>query len=250
MGLVSAADMHFVLSRQFDYSYLRATDGHCHTNHELIAAYQPFSPRVDQFKAIRSQLMLRWFQKSDNGNVITVVGAERGEGRSYLAANLAVVFSQAGANTLLIDADLRAPRQSTLFGLDNKIGLSTLLAGHTSDEAIIRVSDLEGLFVLPSGPLPPNPLELLSRPALANCLAKARSSFDLVIIDTPAISTSEDAVLTSVRAGAALTVARSNYTRLPAFTHMVRQLTQSGVSVIGSILNDNPPAKVAAPAPA
>ena len=181
--------------------------------------------------------------------MLAVVGAEREEGRSYLAANLAVVFSQAGANTLLIDADLRAPRQNTLFGLDNKVGLSTLLAGHAHDEPIIRISDLDSLFVLPSGPLPPNPLELLSRPNLSACLAKASSSFDLVIIDTPAMSTSEDAVLTSVRAGAALTVARSNFTRLPAFKHMVQQLTQSGVSVVGSILNDNPPTKLAAPVP-
>ncbi len=238
MGLISPADMHHALSSQFDYSYLRASDGPSHISKELLAAHEPFDSSVDQFRAIRSQLMLKWLQQGDHGNVIAVVGAERQEGRSYLAANLAVVFSQAGASTLLIDADLRTPRQCDLFGLDNRIGLSTLLSGRDHEEPIIRIADLNGLFVLPAGPLPPNPLELLSKPALSACLAKVSSSFDLVIIDTPALSVAEDAVLTSVRAGAALAVARSGCTRLPAYSHMVQQLKQSGVALVGSVLND------------
>ena len=78
---------------------------------ELVAAYQPFSPRVEQLRAIRSQLMLRWFDRAEERQVLTIVGAERGEGRSYLAANLAIVFSQLGERTLLVDADMRKPRQ-------------------------------------------------------------------------------------------------------------------------------------------
>lgn len=245
MGLISATDMHFALSRQFDYAYLRTTDSNKHISEEVIAAYQPFSPRVDEMRAIRSQLMLRWLEKPHHHNVLAVVGAERNEGRSYLAANLAVVFSQAGANTLLIDADLRVPRQHELFGLDNQVGLSTLLAGHTTTEPIIRVSDMKGLFVMCAGPVPPNPLELLSRPAWGECLAKARGGFDLIIIDCPALSTGEDAVLTAVRAGAALAVARTDLTHLPTFIDMLRELSNSGVMMVGSVLNDVPPSKPA-----
>ena len=130
---------------------------------ELVAAYQPFSPRVEQLRAIRSQLMLRWFDRAEQRQVLTIVGAERGEGRSYLAANLAVVFSQLGERTLLVDADMREPRQHYLFLLENKIGFSTVLSGRSREEAIVRIPDLAGLSVLPAGPTPPNPLELLNR---------------------------------------------------------------------------------------
>ena len=107
--------------------------------------------------------MLRWFDRAEERQVLTIVGAERGEGRSYLAANLAIVFSQLGERTLLVDADLREPRQHYLFHLENQIGFSTLLAGRSREEAIVRIPDLAGLSVLPAGPTPPNPLELLNR---------------------------------------------------------------------------------------
>ena len=89
--------------------------------------------------------------------MLTIVGAERGEGRTYLAANLAIVFSQLGERTLLVDADLREPRQHFLFHLENQVGFSTLLAGRSREEAIVRIPDLAGLSVLPAGPTPPNP---------------------------------------------------------------------------------------------
>ena len=101
LGLISEADIQFALSRQFAYAYLRKTPGEARPlSDELVAAYQPFSPRVEQLRAIRSQLMLRWFDRAEERQVLTVVGAERGEGRSYLAANLAIVFSQLGERTL------------------------------------------------------------------------------------------------------------------------------------------------------
>ena len=127
LGLISEADIQFALSRQFAYAYLRKTPGEARPlSDELVAAYQPFSPRVEQLRAIRSQLMLRWFDRAEERQVLTVVGAERGEGRSHLAANLAIVFSQLGERTLLVDADMREPRQHYLFHLENQIGLSTL----------------------------------------------------------------------------------------------------------------------------
>ncbi|TMH13144.1 MAG: chain length determinant protein tyrosine kinase EpsG, partial [Betaproteobacteria bacterium] len=129
LGLLSEADIQFALSRQFSYAYLRTMGDKKPLSDELVAAYQPFSPRVEQLRAIRSQLMLRWFDKAEQRQVMTVVGTEPGEGRSYLAANLAVVFSQLGERTLLIDADMRRPRQHELFLLQNKVGLSTVLSG-------------------------------------------------------------------------------------------------------------------------
>jgi protein-tyrosine kinase len=243
LGLLTEADIQFALARQFAYPYLRASGDKQPVSAELVAAYQPFSLCVEQLRAVRSQLMLRWFDKAEQRQVLTVVGAEPSEGRSYLAANLAIVFSQLGERTLLIDADLRNPRQHKLFKLENKVGLSTVLAGRTREEAIIRITDLTGLFVLPAGPIPPNPLELLTRTAFDDLLAHVRSTFDVVIIDTPGFSTGEDAVMIAVRAGAALAVARSTQTRVGAFNDMVEGLMNAGVAVVGSVLNEVPSVK-------
>ncbi|MGY4827980.1 chain length determinant protein tyrosine kinase EpsG [Sphaerotilaceae bacterium SBD11-9] len=243
LGLLTDADVQYALSRQYSYRYLRINSDKRPISEEVVAAYQPFSPLVEQLRAIRSQLMLRWYDKAEQRQILTVVGAERGEGRSYLAANLAVVFSQLGERTLLIDANLRTPRQHELFKLKNSTGLSTLLAGRARDEAIIRITDLTSLYVLSAGPVPPNPLELLSRNNLDEFLARARSMFDMVIVDTPALSVGEDAAMIAMRTGAALAVARSTQTRVSAFSDMVQGLMYSGVSIVGSVLNEVPVVK-------
>ena len=246
LGLLTEADIQYALSRQFSYAYLRRAPGEKRAvSEELVAAYQPFSPRVEQMRAIRSQLMLRWFDKTEQRQVLTVVGTERGEGRSHLAANLAIVFSQLGERTLLIDADMRYPRQHQLFMLQNKVGLSTVLSGRSRDEAIIRITDLVGLYVLPAGPIPPNPLELLSRLNFDEFLIHVRATFDAVIIDTPALCAGEDAAMIAVRTASALAVARTAQTRVHAFNDMVQGLVNAGVNVVGSVLNDVPEAKKA-----
>ena len=239
LGLLTESDIQYALSRQFAYAYLRKTSGEKKpVSDELVAAYEPFSPRVEQLRAIRSQLMLRWFDKADDRQVLTVVGTERGEGRSYLAANLAVVFSQLGERTLLVDADLRNPRQHELFYLENKVGFSTLLSGRSREEAIVRIPDLAGLCVLPAGPVPPNPLELLNRLNFDEFLIQAKATFDIVIIDTPALSVGEDAAMIAVRTGAALAVARNAQTKVAAFSDLLQGLMNAGVSVVGSVLNE------------
>jgi len=241
LGLISEADIQFALSRQFSYAYLRQSPGEARVlSDELVAAFQPFSTRVEQLRAIRSQLMLRWFDKTEGRQVLTVVGPERGEGRSYLAANLAIVFSQLGERTLLVDADMREPRQHFLFYLENRIGLSTLLAGRSREEAIVRIPDLAGLSVLPAGPTPPNPLELLNRLNFDEFMIQAKNAYDVIIVDTPAMSIGEDAAMIAVRTGAAIAVARGGSTRVAAFTDLVRGLMDAGVSVVGSVLNEVP----------
>ncbi len=239
LGLISEADIQFALSRQFAYAYLRRVPGEARAlSDELVAAYQPFSARVEQLRAIRSQLMLRWFDRAEERQVLTIVGAERGEGRSYLAANLAIVFSQLGERTLLVDADMREPRQHFLFHLENQIGLSTLLAGRSREEAIVRIPDLAGLSVLPAGPTPPNPLELLNRLNFDEFMIQVKAAYDVIIVDTPAMTIGEDAAMIAVRTGAALAVARAGSTRVAAYADLVQGLMDAGVAVIGSVLNE------------
>ncbi len=243
LGLLSEADVQYALSRQFSYAYLRSNGETKALSNELVAAYQPFSRGVEQLRAIRSQLMLRWFDKTEQRQVLTLVGTDVGVGRSYLAANLAIVFSQLGERTLLIDGDMRRPRQHQLFLLQNKVGLSTVLSGRSRDEAIIRITDLAGLFVLPAGPIPPNPLELLGRLNLDEFLIHARASFDMVIIDTPALAIGEDAAMIASRTGAVLAVARTGLTRVAAHNDLLQGLMEAGTDVVGSVLNDVPRTK-------
>ena len=247
LGLLTEADIQHALSRQFAYAYLRKTPGEERpVSEELVAAYEPFSARTEQLRSIRSQLMLRWFDKAEHRQVLSVVGAERGEGRSHLAANLAVVFSQLGERTLLVDADMRNPRQHEIFHLENKVGFSTVLSGRSRGDSVVRIPELAGLSVLPAGPMPPNPLELLNRLNFDEFLIQAKATFDVVIVDTPAISAGEDAFMTAVRTGAAIAVARSSKTKISAFSDLVQGLMNAGVSVVGSVLNEVPAKKIKA----
>lgn len=236
LGLLTEDDIRFALSSQFDYPYLPLGDNSL--SHELVAAYKPSSPVVEQLRALRSQLMLRWFDAEAQRKALAIVSPGAGEGRSFIAANLAIVFSQLGERTLLIDADLRTPRQHELFKLGNNAGLSGLLAGRANADAVVRVPSLLGLSVLPAGAIPPNPQELLGRPAFIETLLSLSRDFDVVIIDTPAASAYADAQTIAVRAGAALMLARKNRSSLPDMAQIAGSLQQSGATLLGSVLND------------
>lgn len=236
LGLLNEDDIRFALASQFDYPYL--PDGDNSLSHELIAAYQPFSPIAEQLRALRSQLMLRWFDAESQRKTLAVVSPGAGEGRSFIAANLAIVFSQLGERTLLIDANLRTPRQHALFKLGNNAGLSGLLAGRSNAKAVWQVPALPRLAVLPAGAVPPNPQELLGRPIFIEILYSLSRDFDVIIIDTPAASEYADAQTIAVRAGTAIMLARKNQTSLSDLLQLTNRLQQSGSTIIGSVLND------------
>ena len=236
LGLVTADDIRFALSYQFDYPYLLADDSSL--SHDLVAAYKPFSPVVEKLRALRSQLMLRWFDAETQHNALAIMSPGNKEGRSFIAANLAIVFSQLGERTLLIDADLRAPGQHELFKLGANAGLSGILAGRIGAEAVVRIPSLLGLSVLPAGAVPPNPQELLGRPGFAELLRSLISNFDIVIIDTPAANEYAEAQIIASRAGAALMIARKNMSSMPEIVQVTRSLQQTGTTVVGSVLND------------
>jgi chain length determinant protein tyrosine kinase EpsG len=236
LGLVSEADVQEVLARQFDYRYLRK--GESAILQEVRAAYQPFSAQVEELRALRSQLMLRCFQPSSGAaKLLVVASVGRGDGRSYLAANLAVVFSQLGQRTLLVDADLRHPRQHALFGLEQDHGLSTYLAGRGNLSAIQKIRELGDLSVLVAGPVPPNPQELLSRTGLAALLSGVQRDHDVVIVDTSATELGADAVALAARATHALLVARQDRTQLSRLQTLSEEIVAAGARVVGCVLN-------------
>ena len=235
LGLITEADIQLVLAQQFDYPYL--LPGQSNHSPELVVAYQPFGAKVEIFRAVRSQLMLRWFTLGHKA--LAIVGYNLGDGVSLFAANLAVVFSQLGERTLLIDANLRCPQQHEIFNLRNRQGLSDVLAGRASvSEVIAKIDSFIDLSVLPAGTLPPNPLELLNRNAFDELNNRLANQFDVILYDTLAFSSGSDALAIASRADGALVVAHKNNTRLSDINAINEQLKYSGTEVVGSVLID------------
>lgn len=236
LGLLSPAHIQFALARQFDYPYLMRRGGGI--SDELIAAYQPFTPQVEALRALRSQLMLRWYTGDEERKALAVVSPGHKDGRSYLTANLAVVFSQLGERTLLVDADMRVPRQHELFGLNNSFGLSSVLSQREEGNCIQRIQSLVDLSILPAGPIPPNPQELLSRPTFDKLLGNVAKEFDVVIIDTPAAVHYADAQIVAQRAGGALILAHKHESLFKELADLNYNLKNLGIQVVGSALSE------------
>ena len=234
LGLVTEADIQQVLARQFDYPYLQP--GERQYSDKLLAAYQPFSPQVETLRAVRSQLMLRWFARGRKA--LVVAGIDSGDGASLFAANLAVVFSQLGENTLLVDANLRKPIQHEVFDVKGRQGLSDMLAGRAEIDIIEKVDAFVSLSVLGAGTLPPNPQELLSRSSFGGLNQQLESLYDVVLYDVAAYSDGSDSLAIAGRAGGVLLVARKNKTQLEAISAMAEQMKNNGAEVIGSVLVD------------
>jgi chain length determinant protein tyrosine kinase EpsG len=235
LGLLTQRDVDLAIAQQFNYPIV-PRGGAQGVADDVVAAYMPQSELIEPLRALRSQLSLRW---TDGHKILAVTSAERGEGRSWLAANLATVFAQMGKRTLLIDSDMRHPRQHVLFNLDNNVGLSALLTGRAGREIVCRIHPQLRLFVLPAGQLPPNPQELLGRPAFEVIIELFADQYDFVIVDTPAASEVADAQIVAARADGAIVLARRNHTRQALLRATMQNLAESGVNVIGSVLTDH-----------
>ena len=232
LGLVDEDDIRQVLARQFAYPYV--LPGQAGYSARLVAAYEPFSPQVEALRAIRSQLMLRWFGRGRRA--LAIVGADPDDGAALFAANLAVVLSQLGEQTLLVDANLRGPRQQEIFGFKPRQGLSDLLAGRAGLDVIHRVPDFVDLSVLPAGTLPPNPQELLSREAFRSLHTLLESHYDILLYDLAPFGAGADALAAARQAGGVLLAARKDHTRVADVARMAEQLVEAGAEVVGAVV--------------
>jgi protein-tyrosine kinase len=235
LNLITETDLRQALAKQYEFPYLVA--GPEGVSKELIAAWDPFHPTVEELRAVRTQLLMRWFNPEGGRRMLAITSACPREGRSFVAANLAVVFSQLGQRTLLIDADFRAPRQQAIFNIPDRFGLSSALSGRADLSAALPVSGITGLAVLPAGPLPPNPLELLSRGSFAALLAKAQREYDNILKVTPPVTAYADAQCVVFRAGDALLVARQHDTPMAQTELAVRELSDASARIVGTVMN-------------
>lgn len=234
LKLVKDADIQQALSVQFNYQHLDARQSVL--GPELVAAHAPFHGQAEALRDLRTQLLLHW--AGPERKVLAVVSVSPREGRTFVAANLAVVFAQMGEKTLLVDADLRQPRQHRLFGHSGP-GLAQALSGRPGIELAERVSYFDNLSLLPAGATPPNPLELLSRPEFPKLLAEARKRFTIVIVDTPASLRCSDARLIAARSDGVLAVVRRDQTRMADLEALCRAASASGVHIAGAVFNRN-----------
>jgi receptor protein-tyrosine kinase len=235
LGLLTEADIRFALGRQYEHAILPIGDASIDA--EVIAAFRPGHFTVEALRQLRTQLLLRWLDTTPDRRSFALIGAEAAVGRSFIAANLAVLFAQLGEKTLLIDADLREPRQHHLFRLPNDLGVATVLTERANLDVARNIVPLPKLTVLTAGVRPPNPQELLSRPAFARMIDAARHEFDVVLIDTPPWDDGADAQIIAARAGASILVTRQDRTSIRSIAAIVTALRECGAHLVGSVVN-------------
>lgn len=234
LGLVSEADIRQALSHQFEYPTIPAAEANL--SPELTVATNPYSKEAEALRTLRAELLLRWFK--DGRKMLMVGGASTSEGASYLAANLAVLFAQMGRKVLLIDANMRQPRQHEIFNLGNGMGLSDILAERAPSLQVRAVKSFPTLGVLPAGSPPPNPAELLARPAFGALLSGLETSYDIILLDTAPSLLSSDFQVVAARAGGMLIAARRNVSRLAPLAELKERITLAGAQIVGAVVMD------------
>ncbi len=234
LGLVSEADIRQALSHQFEYPTIPAAEASL--SPELTAATAPYSREAEALRTVRSELLLRWFK--DGRKTLAVGSARADEGASYLAANLAVLFAQMGRKVLLIDANMRQPRQHDIFNLGNGMGLSDILAERVPSLQVHTIKPFHTLSVLSAGSPPPNPAELLARPAFGALLSGLETGYDIVLIDTAPAQLSSDFQLVAARVGGMLIATRRNVSRISPLAELKEKVTLSGAQVVGAVVLD------------
>jgi receptor protein-tyrosine kinase len=234
-GFVKQKDVDDALRLQFGYS----TDvtSEMVLPAALVAANNASSPFVEALRGLRGQLMLRWFDGTPGQSALAVTSVDRGDGKSFIIANLAVVFAQLGEQTLVVDGDLRHPTQHKIFNIRNHMGLSGILSGRANLDEIRQIPGLPNLSVLPAGPLPPNPQELLGRPQFGELLDLFSSRYNVILVDTPSAQEAADAHVVAQRTRAVIIVGRKDKTKSSELAQLAGIFSGSGVQILGATLN-------------
>lgn len=209
----------------------------------VITKANPLAPASEAFRVLRTNLQFAGLDEPLKSVLIT--STSPGEGKSTTAANLAVACSQSGLNVCLLDADLRRPTLHKLFRVPNWRGLTTALIGEGGLEAALQPSGVDGLTLLTSGPLPPNPAEMLGSGHMTELLAELERRFDLLIIDTPPVLAVTDAAVLAPRADGVLLVVRAGGVPRQQAARARDALTAVQARLIGAVLDGVKPEKKA-----
>jgi capsular exopolysaccharide synthesis family protein len=208
---------------------------------DRVVADDGRSAAAESYRSIRTALL--YSTPGQTCRSILVTSARPGEGKTLNAVNLALAFAQAGHRTLLIDADLRRPRIHRVFGLDNARGLTTALVEGRAARELAVSGGYELLSVLTTGPIPPNPSEILGSGRMGELLRGACADWDRVVIDSPPIGAVTDAAVLAPRVDAVVQVVRAGETRWQDAEHARRQILAVGARHLGAILNGVRPSR-------
>lgn len=259
LGLISEIDLKKELALHFNYPYIEDDVPSVNTNElviqqnkqgisfveeglskRLLAIKDAANEEAEAFRTLRSQLLIRWFDRGNKTLAITSAGMEDGAGQ--FVANLAVVFSQLNKKVLLIDANLRTPTQHQLFGVEAEFGLADILENIISDKqgsyTLAQPKALPNLSILTAGALAKNPQELLSTTAFAELLQSLENAYDIILIDTTPISLGADVLAVASKIKAVIIVTTKNQTTARELQLLYAQLKVSGAEILGSIFQE------------
>ncbi|WP_395319507.1 CpsD/CapB family tyrosine-protein kinase [Fructilactobacillus frigidiflavus] len=201
----------------------------------LIVEDNPSSPVAEQFRTVRTNIKFSII--GDNNKTISITSADPSEGKSVFSSNLAVTFAQQGEKTILIDADLRRPTVHKTFTVSNQEGLSNYLSGNISLDEVITKTDIDNLEVITSGPIPPNPAELIGSLNFKNMLNDLNEKYDWILIDTPPVNAATDASLIAADCYGTILVVPQSIANKIDVNNAVEQLKKVNAKILGTVMN-------------
>ena len=205
-------------------------------NDDVIAFKDPKSVAAESYRALRTNL--EFSMSSNHLNTVLVTSSHVSEGKSSVCSNLGTLFAMQDKKVIIVDADMRRGTQHEKFGLSNKDGLSSFLANlNTSFEKIIKKTEVPNLFVITSGPIPPNPSELISSQNMKDLLQVLKESFDFVIIDGAPVLPVTDSVILSAICDKVVLVVSSEETHKDELKSAKKLLVAAGANIAGVVLN-------------
>ncbi len=202
----------------------------------LISAASPKSPITEAYRTLRTNIQFASIDRELKSIMVTSTGP--GEGKSTTIANLAVVLAQSDKKTLLIDADLRKPTVHHTFELQNRKGLTTYLAGKDGLEQTVQKTEIANLDIMTSGPIPPNPAELLNSKAMTKFIEEVSLKYDQVLFDTPPVIAVTDAQILASKLDGVLLVVNSGLTNKDIALKAKQQLENVKANILGVVLNN------------
>ena len=210
--------------------------GHNRTSDPIIVISKPKSAMAESFRALRSNL--NYFTGPKEHQVFLVTSSIPGEGKSFTTLNLAAIVASSGKRTLILGGDLRRPKLTEDLQLNNHTGLSQYLSGMAGLNEIIQASKYDNLFLISGGPVPPNPSELLLRPAMDVLMAELKKQFDCVVIDTPPLAFVADGFVMSKYADHTLFVVRQNFTPISILRSIDDSYSSGRLNKVSILFND------------
>ena len=200
----------------------------------LMSATEPRSGFAEAYRSVRTSLLFA--TSSGAPKILLFTSPGPSEGKTTSALNVAITFTQTGSKVLLVDTDLRNPSMHRLLGLDNTMGLTNFLAGDAQPAQVSQATEVADLFAIPSGPLPPNPAELLSGGKMAELLLLAREKFDYVILDGPPVLGLADALVLANIAQSTVIVVEAGVTRQGHLSGALKRLKSIHASIVGGVM--------------